>query len=126
MHKNINEFDGKAHAVVQIGTMHGSVNLSEARTGPLPRQLPIPINGFVNRFDSLRELDGLLKDDNRAVVVSAVSGAPGVGKTALAINWAHQIRDRFPDGDLYVDFGGYDIAWKLPVVVDGFFELHSS
>ncbi|RFU40487.1 hypothetical protein DZF91_16845 [Actinomadura logoneensis] len=79
-----------------------------------PRQLPLDIPGFVNREDDQRELDDLLaavdalgKETASAVVVSAIAGAPGIGKTALAIHWARRRRDHFPDGDLYVDMRGY-------------------
>jgi DNA-binding SARP family transcriptional activator/Flp pilus assembly protein TadD len=71
-----------------------------------PAQLPVDVRGFVGRDAELAELDGLLSTD-APVVISAVAGTAGVGKTALAVRWAHRVRDRFPDGQLYVDLRGY-------------------
>ncbi|GAA2457507.1 tetratricopeptide repeat protein [Streptomyces macrosporus] len=110
-----NEFSGgEAGNVVQARTVHGGIHLTapERRGFPPPRQLPLRPAGFVNRRADLDALDdvlgALLSGDGRgAAVVSAVAGAPGVGKTALALHWAHGMRDRFPDGDLYVDMQGY-------------------
>ncbi|MFE9746396.1 BTAD domain-containing putative transcriptional regulator [Saccharothrix saharensis] len=72
----------------------------------IPAQLPVDVPGFVGREAELAELDGLLSSDG-PVPIAAVTGTPGVGKTALAVRWAHQVRDRFPDGQLYADLRGH-------------------
>ncbi|MGN9909880.1 ATP-binding protein [Phytohabitans sp. LJ34] len=73
-----------------------------------PRELPGDVAAFTGRADQLAHLDGLLDRPRTAVVVSAVCGTAGVGKTALAVHWAHRVADRFPDGQLYVNLRGYD------------------
>ncbi|OLB64060.1 MAG: hypothetical protein AUI10_12700 [Actinobacteria bacterium 13_2_20CM_2_72_6] len=76
-----------------------------------PRQLPPDTYGFTGRAAELAALDALLDAADRepsAVVISAVAGTGGVGKTALAVHWAHRAAARFPDGQLYVDLRGYD------------------
>jgi hypothetical protein len=71
----------------------------------VPAQLPVDVRGFVGREAELAELDGLLAAE-APVRISTVAGGAGVGKTALAIRWAHRVRDRFPDGQLYADLRG--------------------
>ncbi|WP_207311745.1 ATP-binding protein [Lentzea alba] len=74
------------------------------------RQLPAGIAGFTGRDALLRRLDGLLTDtgDDAATPVAAITGPAGVGKTSLAVHWAHRAAPRFPDGQLYVDLRGFD------------------
>ncbi|MFC4530092.1 ATP-binding protein [Sphaerisporangium dianthi] len=118
-----NEFIGDAGAVVQIGTMHGPISLTSPKQAlPLPRQLPLPVGGFVNRVDSLAILDHSLTTESGTSAVSTVTGAPGVGKTALVVHWAHRVRGRFPDGDLYIDLGGFGPGAPLSAAqaLDGF------
>ena len=77
----------------------------------VPQQLPAQVGHFVGRASELKALTMLLDRTGEAVpgtvVISAVGGTAGVGKTALAVHWAHQVADRFPDGQLYVNLGGF-------------------
>jgi tetratricopeptide (TPR) repeat protein len=112
-----NQFSGDSEAVVQANTIHGDIHVrGGAISGlPPPRQLPMGITGFTNREPELAALDNLLQTlPHEAgggsvcmVVVTAIAGLPGVGKTALALHWAHSVRGSFRDGDLYVDMRGY-------------------
>jgi DNA-binding SARP family transcriptional activator/tetratricopeptide (TPR) repeat protein len=78
-----------------------------AGTRVVPAQLPADLVGFTGRADHLRQLDALLAGDTTAVVISAIAGTAGVGKTTLAVHWAHRMRDRFPDGQLYLNLRGF-------------------
>ncbi|TDE56124.1 tetratricopeptide repeat protein [Nonomuraea mesophila] len=75
----------------------------------VPRQLPADIARFTGRRESLDVLDELLdaSPDMGTLVLSALVGAGGVGKTALATHWGHRRADHFPDGQLYVNLHGY-------------------
>lgn len=83
-----------------------------------PRQLPPAVPGFTGRSAELKALTRLLDQHGErapeAVVISAIGGTAGVGKTALAIQWAHQAAGRFPDGQLYVNLRGYDPGPPMP------------
>ncbi|KAA2261382.1 tetratricopeptide repeat protein [Solihabitans fulvus] len=81
----------------------------EPRAAPrLPQQLPADVATFVGRETEIAELAALLTQPTpHTMVITVIAGTAGVGKTALAVHWAHQIRERFPDGQLYVDFHGY-------------------
>ena len=76
-----------------------------------PCLLPPAVADFTGRTEQVTQLGGLLASTGdpsaaAAVVVSAVAGQAGIGKTALVIHVAHQLRDRFPDGQLYVNLRG--------------------
>src|ERR1700728_4573084 len=92
-----------------------------ARAGPgevpLPRQLPAPVPDFVGRaaaLDALTSLTDRPGGTSGAVVISAIAGTAGVGKTGLAVHWAHRVVDRFPDGRLYSNLREYAPAPPLP------------
>ncbi|MGV9455306.1 AfsR/SARP family transcriptional regulator [Streptomyces sp. NPDC003635] len=79
----------------------------------VPAQLPHAVAGFVGREEALALLDSLLPrqtagGDGGTAVITAIGGTAGVGKTTLAVHWAHRVRDRFPDGQLYVNLRGFD------------------
>ncbi|RIV39109.1 AfsR/SARP family transcriptional regulator [Micromonospora radicis] len=76
-----------------------------------PAQLPLATPNFVGRRAQLTRLDvavGAPDGEPTSVVITVVCGMAGIGKTALALHWAHRVADRFPDGQLYVNLRGYD------------------
>ncbi|GAB2852825.1 BTAD domain-containing putative transcriptional regulator [Lentzea nigeriaca] len=106
---------------VLLRDLHQSILRAEPTLSTLrrdvvvPRQLPSDLTRFTGRTDDLVRLDTLLPTGTagQAVVISAITGSAGVGKTALAVHWAHRVRDRFPDGQLVVNLRGYDRAEPL-------------
>jgi DNA-binding SARP family transcriptional activator/tetratricopeptide (TPR) repeat protein len=76
---------------------------------PVPRQLPADVPAFAGRAEQLARLDRMLTPEQVATVVT-VSGTAGVGKTALAVRWAHRVAARFGAGQLYVNLRGFDPA----------------
>ncbi|HEV2374493.1 MAG TPA: tetratricopeptide repeat protein [Streptosporangiaceae bacterium] len=77
--------------------------------------LPPDIPGFVARRAELAHLEGFLAADlgQPTTTVLTIVGTAGVGKTCLAVHWAHQIADRFPDGQLYVNLRGFDPSGQV-------------
>jgi DNA-binding SARP family transcriptional activator/tetratricopeptide (TPR) repeat protein len=75
-----------------------------------PSQLPGDTVDFCGRVELLAALDARLPVDGPnggAVVVTVISGMAGVGKTTLAVHWAHRVASRFPDGQLFVSLRGF-------------------
>jgi DNA-binding SARP family transcriptional activator len=80
----------------------------------VPRQLPSAVPGFVGRATQLERLDAVIAEAEPGrrphagpVVVAAIDGTAGIGKTAFAVYWAQRVAHRFPDGQLYVNLRGY-------------------
>ncbi|WP_433374769.1 BTAD domain-containing putative transcriptional regulator [Streptosporangium sp. CA-115845] len=77
----------------------------------VPAQLPLSARGFAGRTGEIEQLDTFLAAAGvqpAALPILVVSGTAGVGKTTLAVHWAHRVRDRFPDGQLYLNLRGFD------------------
>ncbi|HEX6686413.1 MAG TPA: tetratricopeptide repeat protein [Candidatus Limnocylindrales bacterium] len=85
----------------------------------VPRQLPMAVRNFVGRTAELEVLahladeaaaTGEAGETGSSVVIVTISGTAGVGKTALAVHWAHRVAKRFEDGQLYANLRGFDPA----------------
>jgi transcriptional regulator with XRE-family HTH domain/tetratricopeptide (TPR) repeat protein len=83
-------------------------------TGHIPRQLPPRLTSFVGRTKEVELLDDAMAGVKSALTSAAatsvvtMSGLPGVGKTALAVEWGYRAASRFPDGQLYLNLRGFD------------------
>lgn len=87
------------------------VHAAARREGQAPQQLPPDLAAFSGRQEALAAVRGVLPPDAGSggqVVISAIGGMAGVGKTTLAVHYAHQVADRFPDGQLYVNLRGFE------------------
>lgn len=110
-----NDLSGSSHDVVQAGSVTGDIHFHRGAATdpprPVPRQLPGDVNTFVNRTAELGQLNAALagrSGRHSAASLHTVAGTAGAGKTSLVLHWAHQVKDQFPDGQLFVDLRGYD------------------
>ena len=95
------------------GGVHFHGEEPQSSAAPVPRQLPGDVRGFVNRTGELEVLSNRMPGTGQDVggpaeaTMHVIVGTAGVGKTALALHWAHRVKGHFPDGQLYVDLQGY-------------------
>ncbi|WP_377252840.1 AfsR/SARP family transcriptional regulator [Phytohabitans kaempferiae] len=117
LHQRILRQDPELAPTVAVrADQHGDPPAAADRTGTgaaanPAAQLPADVVGFTGRTASLHQLDALLgpaDDPPSTVLITAIGGYAGVGKTALAVHWAHRVRDRFPDGQVYLNLRGFD------------------
>lgn len=116
--------DGEDHAAELLRHHHSGLAGSRLPNAPqpilVPHQLRHDLPDFVGRCEELAALDDAA-DGQTGVVL--LEGPGGVGKTALAVHWAHSVRSRFPDGELMVDLCGFSERGAVvepTVVVDDF------
>jgi DNA-binding SARP family transcriptional activator/tetratricopeptide (TPR) repeat protein len=98
---------GQLHEAILRGELPAAA--ASGPPGPVPAQLPAVVAGFTGRAEQLRRL-AEPTPAGAALPVTVIAGVGGVGKTALAVSWAHRIGDRFPDGQLFVDLRGFDLG----------------
>ena len=109
LHRRI--LDGDPGLALAAGSTNPAGPASPNRVGPR-FQLPADTRAFTGRADELEELIELARaapkgTDSGMVVISAIDGMGGVGKTALAVHAAHRVREQFPNGQLFLDLRGY-------------------
>ncbi len=101
---------------MQANSIAGGVHVyTGSRSRGVPQQLPSAPKLFTGRARELTDLTAALDSGNRpsgTVVISAIGGSGGIGKTWLALHWAHQNKDRFADGQLYVNLRGFGASGK--------------
>ncbi|MCO1575110.1 tetratricopeptide repeat protein [Crossiella sp. SN42] len=124
-----------ASGLVQAHTITGGVHHHDHHPGsptrPVPRQLPPAPHRFVGRVDHLTDLNrhapstaaykaSRAEGQQQApmALISAIGGTGGIGKTWLALTWAHRNLHRFPDGQLFADLHGFSPTGQPAQPVD--------
>jgi DNA-binding SARP family transcriptional activator len=99
--------------VTLSATALGHRDPAAAQENVVPRQLPAAARHFVGRSQALKALAGLAAETAQAghsTVIAVIDGTAGIGKTTLALHFAHQVAGQFQDGQLYVNLRGFDPA----------------
>jgi transcriptional regulator with XRE-family HTH domain len=94
----------------RLGNSDGASLYREHAPAAVPRQLPSTVPSFVGRSAEFAQLDRWLAEARRdaaGAAIFGIGGMAGVGKTALALCWAHRVASEFPDGQLYVTLGSH-------------------
>ena len=100
---------GRRRASAIAGSASRNTGIRSGARGPnRPRLLPAAVPGFAGRADQLDALSRVLDQPGGTAMICAIGGMAGVGKTALAVQWAHQVAAEFPDGQLYLNLRGFD------------------
>lgn len=107
-HNVFNEISGVVSGqIIQARDIHGTVHIHAAAnvrdSETVPRQLPSNVRDFIGRGHALAALDELLDTGRHGQRIALITGSGGIGKTTLAVWWAHRVAHRFPDGQLYVN-----------------------
>jgi DNA-binding SARP family transcriptional activator len=114
LHQQILAADPQLAAAARATPIGGAPQPAHRRL--VPAQLPHGSADFTNRDTEIDWLNALLPGGDTGAegpLIAAIAGTAGVGKSALAVHWAHQVRDRFPDGQLYVNLRGFDPAGSV-------------
>ena len=109
-----NAIRGNTDTVVQARDIHGGVFLRwpAPQEHAMPRELPAQIPSFIGRGDELSRLEHARATPGGPHIL-LITGSPGIGKTTLAVHYAHQVRDQFPDGQLFINLRGFDPSAPL-------------
>lgn len=103
-----NAFGGSADSVIQARDIYGNVIVGgNGLTLRTPHQTPPDVSHFTDRDGYLSRIDELALGADQPTAVITLVGAAGIGKTALAVHWAHRRAERFGDGVLFINMQGY-------------------
>ncbi|MFC3456030.1 AfsR/SARP family transcriptional regulator [Amycolatopsis speibonae] len=105
---------GPELAAVYEAVLRHDLSPREPGRPVVPAQLPADVTEFTGRDGEIAELDRLADRVGDEPVIVCLTGTAGAGKTATVVHWGHRVRDRFPDGQLYLDLRGYAPEQPVP------------